>query len=384
MKAVFYLLLCRFKARKFLNLLSFVVIAFCVAVLIVALSLSNGFEKSLVDKIILAAPHVTVSGDMNNIIIPDRLEISSIEDVAQVQSLLINSDTDDVQGGLLRGTSDNDFLCSFSKNNILVEGKFPSEKQLIIGNKLAQAIGISVGDSVNVLTGPAIVEEFEVSGIFKAGLYDYDSTVALAMYDDVLSFTPEEGEGIAARVVKFKSIRLKDPLNAKKYADNIALLNPNLFITNWQDDNKSLFSAIALEKKVIFIVLILLIVAVSIAIANSQFIQIIAQREQIAICTAMGFKSKQILITYLLEALMLGIIGSLIGIFISLVVIYYLSTYPMVLPIDIYQVESIPIEFNLFDMFKTVLSTVFLVCISSVIPAFYAAKLDPVEVLRTT
>lgn len=365
-----------------MNIISFFVVALCVAVLIVALSLSNGFEKSLVDKIILAAPHVTLSGDLDGVIIPEKTTIESMDDVAQVQALLINPETDQVQGVLLRGTSDNDFLKTFSKTKILVEGKDPLNGQIIIGNKLAENLGIAIGDSLQILTGPAIVEEYEVSGIFKAGLYDFDSNVALARYDDVLSFMPEEGEGVAATVTQFKSLRLNNPLLAKTYADKLSLLNPGVLITNWQDDNKSLFSAIALEKKVIFIVLLLLVLAVSVAIANSQFIQIISQREQIAILTAVGLKSKQILITFLLEGFMLGVVGSALGVALSLLVIHYLSNCPLALPIDIYQVDLVPIEFKVSDMFKTTFAAIVLVCLSGIVPAFYAARLDPVEVLR--
>ena len=382
MKPVLYLIACRFKSRKMMNIVSFLVVALCVAVLIVALSLSNGFEKSLVDKIILAAPHVTLSGNLDDLIIPDRHMVKSIENVAQVQSLLMNSDADQVQGVLLRGTSDNDFLKSFSRTSLIVDGNYPSVGQVIVGNKLAENLGIRTGDLIKILTGPAIAEEFEVSGIFKAGLYDFDSNVVLARYDEVLSFTPDEGEGVAAKVVKFKSLRLNNPLMAKSYAENLLLVNPDLVITNWQDDNKSLFGAIAMEKQVIFIVLLLLVMAVSVAIANSQFIQLIAQREQIAILTAMGFKRKQILITFLVEGVMVGVVGATLGIVISLLGIHYLSTCTLVLPIDIYQVDRIPIEFKVVDMFKTIVAAIILVCLSSLVPAFYAAKLDPVEVLR--
>lgn len=365
-----------------MNIVSFLVVSLCVAVLIVALSLSNGFEKSLVDKIILAAPHVTLSGNLEDLIIPDRDMVKSIDDVAQVQSLLISDDADQVQGVLLRGTSDNDFLKSFSRTSLLIDGKYPSDGQVIVGNKLAENLGIRTGDSIKILTGPAIAEEFQVSGIFKAGLYDFDSNVVLARYDDVLSFAPDEGEGIAAKVVQFRSLRLKNPLLAKNYAENLALVNPDIIITNWQDDNRSLFSAIALEKKVIFIVLLLLVMAVSVAIANSQFIQLIAQREQIAILTAMGFKRKQVMLTFLLEGVMVGVVGAALGVLISLLGIHYLSSCTVALPIDIYQVDHIPIEFKVADMFKTTLAAVILVCLSSIVPASYAAKLDPVEVLR--
>lgn len=365
-----------------MNIVSFLVVALCVAVLIVALSLSNGFEKSLVDKIILAAPHVTLSGNLDDLIIPDRQMVKSIDDMAQVQSLLMNADADQVQGILLRGTSGNDFLKSFSRTSLIVDGNYPSVGQVIVGNKLAENLGIRTGDLIKILTGPAIAEEFEVSGIFKAGLYDFDSNVVLARYDDVLSFTPDEGEGVAAKVVKFRSLRLNNPLMAKSYAENLLLVNPDLVITNWQDDNKTLFNAIAMEKQVIFIVLLLLVMAVSVAIANSQFIQLIAQREQIAILTAMGFKRKQILFTFLLEGFMVGVVGATLGIVISLLGIHYLSTCTLSLPIDIYQVDHIPIEFKVVDMFKTTMAAIVLVCLSSIVPAFYAAKLDPVEVLR--
>lgn len=373
---------CRFKSRKFQNTISFLVVSLCVSVLIIALSLSNGFEKTLIDKLIVASPHVTMIGDYNNLKIPQKDLISNDINIAQVQSLSINPDNNQVQGVLLRGTYPDKIPDLFGGKDILELGKFPVSGEAIIGNKLAETCNLSVGDTVKILTGPAVSTEFKVSGIFKVGLYDFDSNVIIAPYKDIEYLTPEEGEGIAADVNTFRALWLKKPMESKLFAEKISALNPGIITSNWQDDNKSLIDAIAVEKKVIFIVLLLLVVAASVAIANSQFIQIVSQQEQIAILSSIGFTSRHVLFTFVLEGLLIALIGSVLGLLIALGVVAYIANFPLNLPMDVYQVESIPVELKYSDVVITSLCAIVMVCLSSIVPAYYASRLDPVEVLR--
>jgi lipoprotein-releasing system permease protein len=133
---------------------------------------------------------------------------------------------------------------------------------------------------------------------------------------------------------------------------------------------------------VIFIVLLLLVVAASVAIANSQFIQIVSQQEQIAVLSAIGFTSRQVLLTFIIEGFVIALVGSLSGLIIAVAVISYLGNCPVNLPMDVYQVDAIPVELRNRDIIITFLSAIAMVCISSIVPASYASRLDPVEVLR--
>lgn len=382
MKPVFYLIACRLRSRKFQNMISFTVVAVCVAVLIIALSLSNGFEKTLIDKIIIASPHVTIFGNYDAVIIPQKQLIIDNIKIAQVQALAINPRNNHVQGVLLRGTDIKSIPELFKNRHVIQVGHYPKQGEAIIGNRLADSSGLSVGDRIKVLTGPAIVTEFKISGIFKVGLYDFDSTVIVAPYNDVAVLSPQPGEGIASEVKVFNALWIKEPFYAQQFAKNILAHNSNVFVTNWQDDNKSLVGAISLEKKVIFIVLLMLVIAASVAIANSQFIQILAQQEQIAVLSAVGLTAKNILVTFILEGLLIGIVGSILGLILSLLVVFYLANYPIYLPMDVYQVETIPVQLKFYDVLLTMVSAILMVCLSSMVPAFYASKLDPVEILR--
>jgi lipoprotein-releasing system permease protein len=364
------------------NIVSFLVIALSVAVIIIALAISNGFEKALIDKIIVASPQVSVFGAYEEIQIPQKIKVKESIVIAQVQALSINPENKRVQGVLLRGASPEQIPELFKNKDVLEVGVYPNEEEVVIGNKLAEASGLFVGDKVKVLTGPAIFKEFQISGIFKVGLYDFDSTVMVGTFEDVVSLAPMPGEGIASEVTEFKAFWLENPFQAVEISNEIQQLNPEAVVTNWQEDNKSLVSAIALEKKIIFIVLLLLVVATSVAIANSQFIQIISQREQIAILSAIGFTPDKVLWTFIYESILIGVIGSIGGIILSLLVVYYLGNYPISLPMDVYQVEIIPVEVQNMDILLTAFAAVIMVCLSSMIPAFYASRLDPVEILR--
>ena len=382
MQAVIYFIICRFKSRKWQNALSFGVISICVSVLIVALSLSNGFKNALTDKIFIASPHNTVFGNLNKVLIPDKNNISYHLKLAQVQALVINENNHQVQGVLVRGAGQQKIPKLFRGKKILVGGKYPKIGQAIIGYKLANNLNLRIGDKIQILTGPSISDELTISGIFRIGLYDFDSNVVITTFDDVINLQALPDEGIASKVNVFEALWIKDPFKAREFSLSLLMLNPNITVNNWQDDNKSLMDAIYIEKKVIFIVLLLLILAVSVAIGNSQFIQVLSQAQQIAILSAIGFTRKNILLIFILESLIIGIVGSILGLILAFMVIFYFKNCPVALPMDVYQVAFIPVELKATDAIITIFTTIFIVCVSSIIPAFYAARLDPVEILR--
>lgn len=382
MQAVIYFIICRFKSRKWQNALSFGVISICVSVLIVALSLSNGFKNALTDKIFIASPHNTVFGNFDKVLIPDKNNISYHLKLAQVQALVINENNHQVQGVLVRGAGQQKIPKLFRDKKILVGGKYPKTGQAIIGYKLANNLNLRIGDKIQILTGPSISDELTISGIFRIGLYDFDSNVVITTFDDVINLQALPDEGIASKVNVFEALWIKDPFKAREFSLSLLMLNPNITVNNWQDDNKSLMDAIYIEKKVIFIVLLLLILAVSVAIGNSQFIQVLSQAQQIAILSAIGFTRKNILLIFILESLIIGIVGSILGLILAFIAIFYFKNYPVALPMDVYQVAFIPVELKATDAIITIFTTIFIVCLSSIIPAFYAARLDPVEILR--
>lgn len=382
LNAITYLIISRIKSRKLYNVVSISVVALCVTVIIVATSLSNGFENTLMSKIVVASPHVTVYSSDDLLKLPDKNDILYNLRMAQVQALAINPENKIVQGVVLRGTLPEDIKKLFNNVNVLIEGHYPEEGEVIIGSNLAKNCNINLADTLKIITGPAISTELKVSGIFKVGLFDFDSTVIVASYRDVIALSPEEGEGIASKVDVFNAIWLKNPFLASKYAKLLLSSYPNLSVSNWMDDNKTLFSAINLEKIMIFLVLMLLVIAASVAIANSQFIQIISQQEQIALLSAMGFSPRKICIVFILEALFIALIGSIVGIFLALMIVYYLSHYPVNLPMDVYQVSTVPVKLDNFDVFITILFTLIIMALSALVPALYASRLDPVEILR--
>lgn len=384
MRAVIYFIICRFKSRKWQNILSFGVIALCVSVLIVALSLSNGFKNALTDKIFIASPHNTVFGDFEKVLIPNKNDIAYQLKLAQVQALVINQNNHQVQGVLVRGAEQQKIPKLFREKNILLGGKYPKSGQALIGYKLANNLDLRLGDKIQILTGPSIANELTVSGIFRIGLYDFDSNVIITTFNDVIMLQALPEEGIASKVNIFEALWIKDPFKARDFSLSLLKLNPEITVNNWQDDNKSLMDAIYIEKKVIFIVLFLLIVAVSVAIGNSQFIQVLSQAQQIAVLSAIGLTRKNILMIFVLESLITGILGTILGLILAFMVIICFKNHPVALPMDVYQVAFIPVELKSTDAVITAFATILIVCLSSIIPAFYAARLDPVEILRRT
>jgi lipoprotein-releasing system permease protein len=263
-------------------------------------SISSGFEEVLMSKLMVAAPHVTIMGTNKILKLPDKTLVSCDLKVVQVQSLVICEKNNHVSGVLLRGTDEKNIPLFFKGVQALSRGKYPLKGEAIVGYKLAEASDIVPGDTISILTGPAVSTELKVSGIFQVGLYDFDSSVIIAPYDDVKGLEALPEEGMASQIMEYRALWLKDPFSASRVASNILYYNTNVVVSNWIDDNKSLVDAISIEKKVIFIVLVLLVVLVTVAISNSQFIQVLVQQEQIAVLSALGFTIKDLVSSFFL------------------------------------------------------------------------------------
>lgn len=382
MNAVFYLVFCRLQSRKFHNLISIAVISVCVAILMLATSISSGFEKVILAKITVAMPHIMVFDNEQKVNIQNIKGINKTLKLAQVQALLLNEHNEQVQGVLLRSDNIKDSPETSSHKRFLKTGKYPKSGEIIIGNKLVESMQVDIGDEVKLLTGPTVFKTFKISGIFQVGLYDFDSSVVLAPFSDIVDLKADPQEGIASDIKIFDALWLNNPMEARKISQEIQTLNPKFFVINWQNENQTLVNAIKLEKTVIFIVLLFLVTVVAIAIGNSLFIQILNQKQHIAIFSAIGMTSRQIMYVYVIESVITATIGCSIALLIALASIYFLVHYPISLPMDVYQVETLPVSCNYSDIILILILSTVITCIPSMLPALYAAKLDPIEILR--
>ncbi len=378
MKAIFLIIKSRFKYKKALNGLIIAMIAAGVCALNIALALCNGFETRLVNKIISFSPQINIMINDNVDLSGLKEEIAKIIHIKELQALAINPKSEFTQGVILKGT-ESKFLSQLLQPENLLVGKYPEGQEIIIGNKLAENLGVKVGDELQILTDPASFVTLKVSGIFKVGLYNFDSSTIITPNINIVNL---EKDSLFSTSSSYQGIWLNNPNKAKILAQKILSTNPEIQITNWQDDNKALINAVNFEKKVVFTVLSLLIIITCLAITITQTIQILNNKNQIGILSAIGFTPQKLLFLYSLEGLFLGIIGTLLGMSVSFILAWYLFSNPIHLPIDVYHIENLTIDLKTSDILSVSLLAIVLSVISSLIPAIYASKLNPVEILR--
>ena len=394
------------KARKkdgFLNIISifsFIGISLGVAVLIIVMSVMNGFRTELVNKIVGFNSHVTVKPYQNQI---DQKKLDNL-DLKNLSNNLIFSNSgeaiiiknDTTKGILLRGYSNDDFSSldiinnkSFKGNKNSLTGNFIS-----IGKELRFTLGVDIGDDI-ILMSPSGVETiignlpkqktFTVISIFDSGLADFDNNIAFINLE-----TLEEFFGIA-KDQRNLEIYLKNPQNIEIQKELIQNIFDKEFVFSWADMNNSLFSALKVERNVMFIILSLIIIVAAFNIISGLTILVKNKTRDIAILKSIGVLNKSIIKIFFLVGVIIGTTATLFGIFLGVLFSIYIENIRSFLsssfnislfPEEIYFLSKMPSEINPLSIFIIAVCSIVITIIVSIFPALKAAKLDPVQSLK--
>jgi len=373
-------------------------IAIGVAALIVVIAVMTGFQDILRDKILSANPHLVVERLEGPFVefagVERRLRTESrktgirIEDVypfVSEQGLMISSTGQ--AGVILKGLPPE----ALRRMRVLrlVSGSLPPGRDsgVLLGRRLAERLGVSVGDRVRFLlprgrvTPLGLMPRFstlEVVGIFETGLYDYDLSLALTS----LSVARRIG-GLGAGVTGIE-VKLRDPFEAHRLARHLATtLGYPYYVVDWQTLNRSLFSALKLEKTGMFVVLTLIVVVAAFNIVAALVMLVSEKRPDIALLKVLGATERTIMRVFLLSGTLLGALGTGIGLTLGLLLCAVLARYPVIkLPSDVYPVDYLPVRVEALDVSIIVISALMLTLLAALFPARQAAKLPPAEVLR--
>jgi len=394
------------KTRKkdgFLNIISifsFIGISLGVAVLIIVMSVMNGFRTELINKIVGFNAHVTVKPYES----PISLEQLNNENLKLISEELILSNTgeaiviskDYTKGLILRGYSSENFLKLdvVKKGNLIGKSSQLTKNSISIGKELSFNLDLGVGDKVSIMSPVGIEtiigslprqETFIISSIFDSGLADFDANIAFINLDTLENFFNLKKEK------RNLEIYLNNPSNIEEEKNKIQKIFKNEFVYSWADMNSSLFSALKVERNVMFIILSLIIIVAAFNIISGLTILVKNKTRDIAILKSIGVLNKSIVKIFFLVGVIIGTTATFFGIFLGVMFSLYIenlreflsNTFNISLfPEEIYFLSTMPSEINPTSIFIISLCSIFITIIVSIFPAIKASKLDPVKGLK--
>ena len=394
------------KTRKkdgFLNIISifsFIGISLGVAVLIIVMSVMNGFRTELINKIVGFNSHVTVKSydkpidikKLNNTdlkLISNELILSNTG-----EAVIINKDY--TKGIVLRGYSKKDF----SKLEIIKQENFTGNSNnlidynISIGKELSYSLNLQIGDKIIIMspTGVGTIignlpkqQTFIVSSIFDSGLADFDQNIAF------INITSLENFFDLNKRDRNLEIYLRDPQNIEKMKIKIQSIFNNEIIYTWSDMNSSLFSALKVERNVMFIILSLIIIVAAFNIISGLTILVKNKTREIAILKSIGVLNKSIAKIFFLIGIIIGSSATIFGIFLGVIFSLYVENLRAFLsnifnislfPEEIYFLSKMPSEINISSIFIISICSILITILVSIFPAIKASKLDPVKALK--
>ena len=392
------------KARKkdgFLNIISifsFIGISLGVAVLIIVMSVMNGFRTELINKIVGFNAHIIVDPYEKKIDISDKPNLTSISENLILsnngEAIIIKKDSS--KGIILRGYTDEDFSkLEFINNKSYIGNKDDLNKNNIsIGKELSFVLGVKVGDNITIMSSSGVQtiigtlpkqKTFKIISLFESGLVDFDNNIAFINLE-----TLEEFFDLSNKNRKLE-IYLKNPQNIEDQKSIVQKMFPNEFVYSWSDMNSSLFSALKVERNVMFIILSLIIIVAAFNIISGLTILVKNKTREIAILKSIGVLNKSIVKIFFLVGVLIGTSATIFGIILGVTFSMYVENIRQFLstifnislfPEEIYFLSTMPSEINPFSIFLISLCSISITIIVSIFPALKAAKLDPIKSLK--
>ncbi len=394
------------KARKkdgFLNIISifsFIGISLGVAVLIIVMSVMNGFRSELINKIVGFNAHISVEPYQEKI---DEKKINNSQ-LSLISKNLIFSNSGEAilmksktsKGVVVRGYSKKGFsnLDITNNENFLGNKDNFFKNSISIGKELSFTLDLKIGDDITIMSSSGIEtiignlpkqKTFTVTSLFESGLADFDNNVVFMNLE-----TLEEFFNLKKKDRKLE-IYLKKPQKIEDQKKIVQKIFFNEFVYDWSDMNSSLFSALKVERNVMFIILSLIIIVAAFNIISGLTILVKNKTKEIAILKSIGVLNKSIIKIFFLIGIIIGTSATLFGIFLGVTFSIYVENIRQFIsrifdvslfPEEIYFLSTMPSEINLISILIISICSIFITIIVSIFPALKAAKLDPIKALK--
>jgi lipoprotein-releasing system permease protein len=371
-----------------------------VAALIVAQALANGFRDEMRDKILRGTSHLTVMRTDGQSIADYRSLASEISRVEGVTAAAGTSYDGAVVVGpsssayaILRGLDTNSGHFDVVTSTLIAGAiepllNAPSEQErvhVLLGSELAKRAGLALGDEANIMAvspgdSPAAAkhQRVTIAGIFRTGLFEYDSTWVY------LPLTAAEKFAGGQHAVSVVSVQLRDIYDVKNVTEKIRqLVGTEYTMVDWQEANRPLFTALELERRVGFVIIGLIILIAALNITTTLVLVVMERRKDIAILNAMGATRASIMGIFVVEGAVVGLVGALAGVLLGTTSVYVANYFNLIsLPPDVYSIAHVPLNLRLRDAAWAALVAFALSTLATIYPARAAAKVRPAELLR--
>lgn len=390
---------------SFISGVSMLGIALGVAALIIVLSVMNGFQKEVRDRMLGVVSHIEIFAP-NGDALPDvartlrevraNPQVIGAAPFIATQALLARGE--DMKGTIIRGIEpalepEVTDLAVALKNSALAR-LVPGEFGLVLGGELARSLGVSQGDKVTLVapsgqvTPAGVVprlKQMTVVGTFDSGHYEYDSTLAMMHIEDAQRIFRLEGpSGVR--------VRLKDLHQAPRVAAELAgSLTDHALIRDWTRQNRTWFAAVQLEKRMMFIILTLIVAVAAFNLVSTLVMTVTDKRADIAILRTLGASPASIMGIFVVQGAMVGVIGTLAGLALGLAVAFNIDVivpaieqllHTTFLPRDVYLISSMPSEPQQADILPIAVISLVLAFLATLYPSWRASRVNPAEALR--
>ncbi len=390
---------------SFISGVSMLGIALGVAALIIVLSVMNGFQKEVRDRMLSVVAHVEIY-DRSGAALPDwhataaqarrNPQVLGAAPFVAAQALIARGE--DMRGAIVRGVSPDDEATVTDLGARLHDSLFlkltPGSWNIALGAELARALGVRAGDKITLvapggqLTPAGVVprlKQFTLVGSFDTGHYEYDSGLALINVDDAARLFRVEGPtGV--------QLRLKDLNQAREVAQALATeLGPSVNVTDWTRTNRNWFAAVQLEKRLMFIILTLIVAVAAFNLVSTLVMTVTDKRADIAILRTLGASPRSVMAIFMVQGAASGVIGTLSGVAFGLVIALNIDVivpaierllHVSFLPGSVYLISRMPSDPQRGDIVPIVAISLLLAFVATLYPSWRASRMQPAEALR--
>jgi len=364
----------------FVSVIAFFGVALSVSTILLTMGAFSGFQRELKEKILSKSPHIIVSLIEDSQYQAEEEKLKTIPQIKEINYLTVYqgiiSKNGRVQAVSVKAMKIQD-----------VKRRGGTQGSILIGDGLADLLGVDVGEEITLVSPFGTrtpfgfipkVGYYKVAGFLKTGTFDQDYLTIIMVLEDAQQFFGESWQ------LKGYEIYLKDPYKAQEVRQEVEkIFESKAFVRSWIDLNQQLFNALQLEKVAIFFVLLLMATISSFNITSLLFMKVRDKVRDIAILRTYGFKSKDVMLTFLLQGLILGFGGAVFGIALAMVGQFLINEYKLIrVPSEVYLMDHIPSSIEAKDIAITFFVALFISLLASLAPSYRASKLSVVEILR--